>query len=242
MKPYSESLPCPALHETVECFWSHASGAHSLVHRVLPDGCLDLLVTTAEGGLHGYVIGSMSAYIDVAVPPSAMTAGIRFRPGQAARHLRLPLGEIRDRRIDLEAAFGGKARRWMDAAVSGREAEIWRETLALVGEARQATPVQQAAAWTARNGAVRLEAMQQSVWLSERQFRRRFLQEAGIGAKQYLRVMRMQRALAALRHETPTNLAVFASEHGFYDQAHCTNEFRELTGRSPSEWLLRQSP
>lgn len=246
MKPYSEQPPAPELRDTVECFWSHESGDVATNHRVLPDGCVDLLVSNSDGRLHAYVIGSMTTFKDVPIPPHTLTAGIRFLPGQASRHLRMPLHPFCDDRVDLEALFGSRAKPWMDAVLSGELRHVWNEMVHLVGPAHEASTIEQAAALAADKTGITLETLQQSVWLSERQFRRSFQEKAGIGPKQFLRVMRMRRALSALRHQpcgrsSRITLAGFAQDFGFYDQAHCANEFRSLTGHSPSHWILQHS-
>lgn len=43
---YAELTPCAALWPYVECLWSHAGQAQAqaaLSHRVLPNGCLDIV-------------------------------------------------------------------------------------------------------------------------------------------------------------------------------------------------------
>ena len=76
--PYAEVAPPPDLTSLVECFW-RIDGAAS-EHRVLPDGCIDIILMNGEAR----VVGTMTHAI-VAAPSAEPIVGVRFRPGEAAR-------------------------------------------------------------------------------------------------------------------------------------------------------------
>jgi AraC-like DNA-binding protein len=68
--------------------------------------------------------------------------------------------------------------------------------------------------------------------LSERQLARRFADRVGITPKIFGRVMRLQRASAALAAGASALAA--SADAGYADQAHFTREARELAGATPS--------
>ncbi len=78
--------------------------------------------------------------------------------------------------------------------------------------------------------------------LSERQFRRTFNENFGITPKQFLRTVRMQRALHIMEHQPDIAFAQLAYECAFTDQSHMIKEFRQFSGYSPKEYLQICAP
>ncbi|RYZ36515.1 MAG: AraC family transcriptional regulator, partial [Myxococcaceae bacterium] len=98
---YVEVLPCAALAPYVRCYWGmETSGPLGAPHRVMPDGCLDILVDLS-GGVRPSVVGAMrTAAVVPLVSPTSIVA-VRFRPGGAQPFLRLPLQELTDAQVAL---------------------------------------------------------------------------------------------------------------------------------------------
>ena len=69
-----------------------------------------------------------------------------------------------------------------------------------------------------------------------------FKDQVGMSPKAVARLVRFQRALAALRSGRQQNLAQLALDLGYYDQPHFTREFRGFSGMTPGECLRRQEP
>lgn len=55
--------------------------------------------------------------------------------------------------------------------------------------------------------------------------------------KMFARVLRFQRMVHGLHRGTPNSWADFASQFGFYDQAHFINEFKAFSGFTPKKYL-----
>jgi len=99
---------------------------------------------------------------------------------------------------------------------------------------RQAEPVtSRAAALLRRNPQLRVCQLAARIDISERQLLRNFHAVFGMGTKQFARIARIERAMAA-RARGATWVDV-AHELGFSDQAHMINEFTEIVGVSPAE-------
>jgi AraC-like DNA-binding protein len=81
------------------------------------------------------------------------------------------------------------------------------------------------------HGDVNLEWVARQAGMSERQFRRRCLEESGLAPKQLCRVLRFRRACALGERGLPWGL--IAAEAGYFDQAHLIRDFREFTGNTP---------
>jgi len=74
---------------------------------------------------------------------------------------------------------------------------------------------------------------------SERQFRRRFQEVAGIGPKVFSRIIRFQRALRAMERADPLPAAL---DCGYYDQAHFIHDFKSFAGETPAAYASRKHP
>jgi len=46
MGEYREIPPPPRLAQSIECFWAIRHSGPEALHRVVPDGCADILYTT----------------------------------------------------------------------------------------------------------------------------------------------------------------------------------------------------
>ena len=73
---------------------------------------------------------------------------------------------------------------------------------------------------------------------SRQHLTRRFTDEFGLGPKLAGRIVRFERARHMLQSvPAHVSIAQVAAVCGFYDQAHLTNEFTELAGCTPAQWL-----
>jgi AraC-like DNA-binding protein len=225
-------LPPPAhLAASVACLWVREVDAAG-THVVLPDGCIDIVASSA---------GVVTAGPDTGPAPSTLRAGetivgVRFRPGAAAPVLGWPASELRDQRVPLEDLG---ANSFLGALETGVEKNDLTPLVDAVGRRLKDAPppdpvVQQAIAELA--GGARVSDLPARLFLSERQLRRRFHAAVGYGPKVFERVLRLQRLLA-LAPATPGSLARLAAEAGYADHAHMATECARLTGLPPSALL-----
>ena len=220
--PYSETAPPPDLASLVECFW-RIDGPIS-EHRVLPDGCIDIILMNGEAR----VVGTMTHAI-VAAPSAEPIVGVRFRPGEAARIVPIASHELTDDHAPLSASWGddGKALEDAERTIDGLVAAV-RTRIARHGAAVD-LPVRAAASVLEHGGSVRCAAERAN--MSERNLARRFTSRVGIGPKAFGRVMRLRRAVSEMW--SGANAAQAASVAGYVDQAHFTRDAKVLAGVTP---------
>lgn len=77
--------------------------------------------------------------------------------------------------------------------------------------------------------------------LLPKRFVRRFRDQVGLTPKRFSRVRRLQRVLRAVEQSGEVNWAETAAAHGYCDQAHLINDFRELTGITPTAYRARSA-
>jgi AraC-like DNA-binding protein len=69
----------------------------------------------------------------------------------------------------------------------------------------------------------------------------RFHEHIGLTPKSVARILRFRHALDLIE-ATPANWSAIAHTAGYFDQAHFTNDFRRLTGRTPGNYLADRLP
>lgn len=193
--------------------------------RVLPDGCMDLILTGGELRVAG---PDTHAHVFTGTPGEAVT-GIRFPPGVAPAVLGLPADELRDLRVPLAEVWGAVTdRRLAERLATTPDAGHALEAIA-APRLRTMPPDPLAAVVAERlDGGERVADLARAVGLSDRHLHRRCLRAFGYGPKTLARILRMQRALDSARAGTPP--AAVAVESGYADQAHLSREVKALAG------------
>lgn len=238
---YGEVAPEARLRSLVAGVWTFPRTTS--VHRVLPDGCMDLVLA----GGRAIIVGSMRSAMCVP-PQDEATLGVRLRPGEAERLFPGIAAELTDRAAPLAEVWGDDGRRLEDAllAILERATAARHEAHAILRAAlpivegsltarlaaqREAADVRMRAAAALLGEGRSVAAVAEHVNLSERQLARRFQQRVGLSPKTFARVRRLQRAALLLKDGTP--LSIVATDAGYADQPHFTREAAELAGVSP---------
>lgn len=87
-----------------------------------------------------------------------------------------------------------------------------------------------------RKGIVRVSELEDLAGYSSRYINKIFEKELGLSAKQLCSTVKFQFLLSDLNKGTSENFTSIASEYNFYDQAHFIHEFKEFSGKTPSEY------
>lgn len=79
--------------------------------------------------------------------------------------------------------------------------------------------------------------------LSKKQFERLFNSLVGINPKEYTRIVRFQKALEQMQHQSgEINQAQIAYASGYADQSHFIREFKKFSGYTPTSLLKVSNP
>lgn len=220
---YRELPPPPPIAEHVMCLWTrHGPGAD----RVLPDGCADIVWT----GERLIVAGPATRAVVPRVAVDATKLGIRFRTGAAANALGLPAAELRDESVGVEEIWGARGRELSERVTEAASAADRLRLLSrAVADAPAPDPLVRAAVRELANPRARVAELCRSLFISERQLRRRIEQAVGYSPRTLARVLRLQRFLR-LAERDGEDLARLAAEAGYADQSHLTRECSELCG------------
>lgn len=220
---YRELPPPPPIAEHVMCLWTRDGPA---ADRVLPDGCADIVWT----GERLIVAGPATRPVFPDVSPTATKAGMRFRTGAAAHALGLPAAELRDESVALDDIWGARGRELAERMADAASAkERLRLLSRAVADVPAPDPLVRAAVRELADPRARVSELCRSLFISERQLRRRIEQAVGYSPRTLARVLRLQRFLR-LAERDGDELARLAAEAGYADQSHLTRECSELCG------------
>jgi AraC-like DNA-binding protein len=234
-----ERLPIPALRDYVSCVWIKDVGRQAPhLHRTIPNGCAELVCVV---GSIPKLVGPQTRPTDEPLAPGTVAVGVRFRPGAAPPLLAAPASELLDREIPADELWGAAAIRFAEdvaAAPSPDDALALVESV-LVELSRRAAELDPLALELVRRLLVSpddgVRSLASSLYISERQLRRRCEFVTGVGPKALQRMFRFQRFLAlAHAEEAPArNLARLARDAGYADQSHLSRETARLADRTP---------
>jgi len=165
---------------------------------------------------------------------------LRLTPLGARRLLGLPLHELANRTHPLEELLPGIG----TLTTRVREARAWDERFDLLEaflakRLADTAPTPRELDWAWRQlvlsgGRVRVRALATALGWSPRRLIDRFRDHVGLPPKAAARVIRLDRAVSALRSGTP-RVAEVAAACGYADQAHLGRELRELGGVTPRQ-------
>ncbi len=89
---------------------------------------------------------------------------------------------------------------------------------------------------------VDIASLAETTCISYRQFVRVFTEHIGVNPKEYMRVVRFQKALSILENNPQISAIDLAFEAGYYDQSHLINEFKLFCGYTPKEYPVICEP
>ena len=84
---------------------------------------------------------------------------------------------------------------------------------------------------------VRIDELASVACLSERQFRRVFMDNVGMTPKQIQRIMRFRKATNEIILSSPESLDHVLYSNGYTDHSHFNHEFHDIVGISPTEYI-----
>ena len=236
-----ELAPPAALAPFVDRFWYRASDESddsAGPQRVLPDGCLDIVV----GSRHAIVVGAMTRPLVVPPAEGAGQIGVRFRPGRATAFLRIPAAAFTDDNAPLEAVWsdGKDVADYVGSALGTDEAIPRLAERLTVRLSRVATVppdlLMAVERILARGGRTDVSRLAASLGVTRQHLARRFAAHVGVTPKTFCRVVRLWQVLRSTNNGR-VNWATLAADLGYSDQSHLVAEFRALTGLTPARWI-----
>jgi AraC-like DNA-binding protein len=241
---FRERPPAPALAGHLASVWiqSVEADAPPYTHRTIPHGSIELSV---ELGSAPQILGPQTGPLVETLAPASTVVGVRFHPGAGPAVLGVPASELVDLSIPWDELRGPSAialGETIATAASPHQATaiLERALLQLLADAAPPDPVVRAALHELQPwGSTHVGSLASSLYISERQLRRRSLAALGFAPKVVQRMLRFQGFLALAQAHEPgsAELPMLAADTGYADQSHLTRESLRLSGLPPRALL-----
>ncbi len=256
---YLTYTPAAPLNEFVERIWLVSGAQSPRRERILPSGTIELVINLLEDQvridqtmhcaqvqtLSGAVVsGAYSAAFVIDAIQHAAMIGVHFRPGGAFAVLGVPSAEFTDAHLDLATLWGDDAaselRERLCAATTHRARFEYLERVLIerLPTTRRLHPVVLFAleCFGPHGSGASVRDVARRSGFSHRRFLTIFKSEVGLPPKAFCRILRFQHVHAVAQRTGRINWAELALTCGFYDQPHLTNEFRRLSGVTPTQY------
>ncbi|MEW4563775.1 AraC family transcriptional regulator [Bremerella sp. JC770] len=234
----SRVLPSAVLRPFVSHYWvSHNN--RETTHTIMPDGSVDLVMAADGTSTDSWLYGTSTSAAEVPLSAGTNYLGVRFRPGQARHFMSLAAKELTNDHAaanqSLRFSLEEVPERLVLPETLRRLDQLFEKHLTRRPPERQR--LDQVVRWIeAHAGNVRIEEATAMYGKSRRQMERTFLDMVGVTPKLFASIVRFQNAAARIARPGAV-LAEVALASGYSDQSHMTNEFRRLSGTSPSRFL-----
>jgi len=264
MPVYVTVTPPPPLDAFIANFWywEGETPGHAK-DTIMASGRIGLLVNLERDELSWYrgnrfgecnrlkgiaLCGTHSAAFAIdAHQPHMM--GAQFRAGGAFPFFRPPSREFENAHLSLEDIWGADAgrlhQRLVQAPTPADKFEILQAALIAAAPrdfahhpvVAHALPKMARAPQHASVAKLAAEA-----GVSHQRFIKLFADAVGFTPKVYLRVARFQQVIARIHYLPHVDWGDVVEQHGYFDQSHFIRDFREFSGLTPTEYLIRRGP
>jgi AraC-like DNA-binding protein len=219
------------------------------VELILPTATVDMVVDLAQVESPRSVVSgvqSRAVELDTAGPLSLI--GARFKPGGASALLGIPAVELYNCRVSLETVWGYRGEQLRErlhlAKLPLRRFQILEDFLAerLYGKSSLSDVIRcSVKAIDAAGETVSVQGLALGGGMSAVRFSALFRDQVGLTPKSYAKIVRFQRAIAAIGRAAHVDWASIALSCGYFDQAHFNHDFRDFCGIAPSKYLTHRT-
>ncbi len=248
--------PHPFLQSSIDKLWTLKSddAVSQFSARSYPDGCVTIIfnfgdpisLTIDDQPMRqspetAYLYGNVTRYFQFELQGTIDLISINFKPGKVFPLLNIPLNEFTN--------LGWDCRNF--------SAEIGDELFSKLGELSSANArIQLLEDWllgkysskllhdpvttfvtkqiSLTHGNLNIESLADKSGISLRQLERKFQQQVGISPKSLGNILRFRRIQDLLKSPGKQSLLHIAYDHGYFDHAHLTRDFKKFAGVTPS--------
>lgn len=212
-----------------------------ICYAQIPDGCV--MFSFILGGVLSYadLRGVSTAMGELIVPPQSTAFCVRLRPGSAGCFVPMPVSDLTNRSISIEACL----RRTAELIAGLRRGESFHERNVLLQRylssmnAGQYTPmalvVRCVKLIQLNQGVIKVQELAKTAGCSERYLNRVFQSHVGVSPKLYCELTQLQYSLKTIITTRPKSLLNTAVTFGYFDQAHMNRSYRKFLDCTASD-------
>jgi len=250
--------PSALLSPYVKHYWFMTINSEAQAsERVIPNGMMCLMFHRGERIFsssedqwqpRAFLSGQDTAYTDLSYCGNIDMISVEFRPAGAKAFFKIPMIELNGQTVTIDALSDPQLTE-LEKHLSGDtdpktcvfhiEQFLYKRLYQL--EAHNLKRID-AVMQSIYRGQQNIDLLAQTACLGYKQFKRVFADYIGANPKDYLRVVRFQKALYLLQIQPNINLTQLSYECGYYDQAHFIKEFKQFSGYTPTEYMVICTP
>lgn len=247
-------IPSLALQPFVHHYWIMKTNGTSLSQIIMPVGCLRWMFHrktpfdvngSSDISFNASVAGLNDKAIKISTTKDVEMITVFFLPYAAQVIMGIPCKEFSCDNVDFDQLEDIE---FKDLKAKVLEAESTDKCIDLIEEfiikrllkAQGSNYIKQLSnAFQLMNAKpdVRVEELASEACLSERQFRRVFIDNVGMSPKQIQRIQRFHLATNEMLQSKVENIEQIVYKYGYTDHSHFNREFHEIAGMSPTEYL-----
>jgi AraC-like DNA-binding protein len=247
-------LPSVALRPYVHHYWIMKTNDMSLSHIIMPVGNPKLIFHrkrpfdingVANVKLKASIIGPYDKAIRINTSEDLEMITVFLMPYAAKMITGIPCYEFSNDNVDLEdlesVDFKELKARILEAETTesciGMIEDFIIRQLTKTQDSPYLNPLMKVFNLMANNPEVRINELASAACLSERQFRRVFIDNVGMKPKQIQRIQRFHLATNEIIKSMPTNIDRVLYKYGYTDHSHFNREFHDIANISPTEYI-----
>lgn len=193
-----------------------------------------------------FVAGQATCSYDLTIENKIGMVGIVFQPAGLNTLFNIPMGEMTNERIDLGVFFTQsrvdelQEKIYVAKSIDQRiKVLIDLVNFQLMRNEKRFDVIDQTASQIVNvKGIVNINQMMGEVYMSRRNFERKFFQKVGLSPKYYARIRRIGYLCSLMAGERKVeDWQSLFFKCGYYDQAHFIKDFNFFLGRTPSAYL-----
>ncbi|MGW0949167.1 helix-turn-helix domain-containing protein [Streptomyces sp. NPDC002623] len=193
----------------------------------------------------GWFVGLWTRRFRYEYPARVRLVGVHFKPWGMSPFVDMPATELRDRWVPVDSVWQRSVDRIRnqvgDAASATETLRVLEEELRsrlVDAPSRGLDLVQHTGGWLeASYGAVPVAALSDAAGVSGNHLATQFKSHVGVTPKKVARIYRFARLILSVDALRPVDWSELALRAGYFDQAHFGKEFKDFTGRTPTEYL-----
>lgn len=256
---YIKFKPAPILRKYICCYWISPLINEKLINltgvqrneTVVPDGCIDILFGNNKSGqcCRNIIVGTMSKYVSIDMQHEEIqTFGIRFYPGGINAFIKEKADLFTDK-IELIDNIHEKS--FMDlgerlSQITNIYKKIDYTNQYLISRLVDSIPYEDKFQSILFNiykikGKILVKDIAQYEVISEKQVSRIIKNRIGVGAKEFINIIRFQNVLKTMNSNKLERIIDIAIDAGYYDQSHFIHDFYNYSGMTPLEFIKKST-
>ncbi|HSL47257.1 MAG TPA: AraC family transcriptional regulator [Anaerolineales bacterium] len=238
---------------------------HSL-DRFLPDGNTEIIIDLTEQPQYIYdnetlqeIQACRYAWVSgVRTQPITIPSGhgsrmliVAFKKGGAFPFYSFPMSTLTDTVVEADFVFGTEIHHLREQLLTVKsskrmfqlmESFLLHQAGEAIDDSISTRSVQHALMSIVHSPTIRcLHELSEQIGYSQKHFIDLFKAQVGVSPKQYLKIMRFQKAVWAIERDALPRWSQIALESGYYDQAHLIHDFKLFSGFTPNEYVKRKA-